>query len=141
MTNYQKFLEASGIISEESFNKVIESFPVLDVSSIDFFEMDESEDNVARCIIDHFLSNIGDGPLYSDDVNFENKTFTIYGTINSQEDLSEIKNIFAKWTINDYDDLVDQIEEDQSIKEIESLINKIRLCASVEQLRNFVNSL
>lgn len=141
MTNYQKFLESVGIIPEESFNEVIESFPVFDLDSIDFAEMYESEDEVARCIIDYFLSDIGDGLLYSDDVDFENKTFTIYGTINSQEDLSKIKNTFTKWTINDYDDIVDQIEEDQSIKEVESLIDKIRRCASIEQLKNFVNSL
>lgn len=143
MTKYQQFLESIGVIPEDSFNEVINSLPEVDIDLIDF-ELDEADslDNIAEQIITYILQDWAF--VYIENVDFENKTFSLED-VDSLEDLEEIKNTFTKWTITNYDDIVEQLKEEEKEseedKEFESLLNKIRHKANIEQLKKFINSL
>jgi hypothetical protein len=141
MTKYQQFLESIGIIPEDLFNEIIDSLPEVDIDSIDFdLNGADSLDDVAEQIISYILQDWE--YVYVEELDFENKTLTLYD-VESLKDLEEIKETFSKWTITNYDDLVEQLkeEENEDNKEFESLINKIRSNATIEQLRKFVDSL
>ena len=140
MTKYQQFLESIGIIPEDLFNEIIDSLPEVDIDLIDF-ELDgaDSLDDIAEQIISYILQDWE--YVYVEELDFENKTLTLED-VQSLKDLEEIKETFSKWTITNYDDLVEQFEEEnEDDKEFESLINKIRFNATIEQLRKFVDSL
>jgi len=143
MTKYQQFLESIGVVSEDLFNEIIDNLPEVDIDLIEF-ELDEADslDEIARQIISYILQDWE--YVYVDDLDFENKTFSLED-VQSLKDLEEIKDTFSKWTITDYDDFVKQFEEEENEnkehKEFESLINKIRFNATIEQLRKFVDSL
>ena len=143
MTKYQQFLESIGVIPEDLFNEVINSLPEVDIDLIDF-ELDEADslDNIAEQIITYILQDWAF--VYIENVDFENKTFSLED-VDSLEDLEEIKNTFTKWTITNYDDIVEQLKEEEKEseedKEFESLLNKIRHKANIEQLKKFINSL
>lgn len=140
MTKYQQFLESIGIIPEDLFNEIINSLPEVDIDLIDF-ELDgaDSLDDIAEQIISYILQDWD--YVYVEELDFENKTLTLED-VQSLKDLEEIKETFSKWTITNYDDLVEQFEEEsEDDKEFESLINKIRFNATIEQLRKFVDSL
>ena len=140
MTKYQQFLESIGIIPEDLFNEIIDSLPEVDVDLIDFdLNGADSLDDVAEQIISYILQDWE--YVYVEELDFENKTLTL-DDVESLKDLEEIKETFSKWTITNYDDLVEQFEEEnEDDKEFESLINKIRFNATIEQLRKFVDSL
>lgn len=144
MTKYQQFLEKIGIISEDLFNEVIDSLPEVDIDLVDFELNDEldSLDEIARYIISYILHNWD--CVYVDELDFERKKFVLED-VQSLDDLKEIKETFSKWTITNYDNLVEQIKEeeneDREYAEFKSLLNKIRFNATIEQLRNFVDSL
>lgn len=143
MTKYQQFLESIGVISEDLFNKVIDSLPEIDIDLVNF-ELDESDspNDIAIQIISYILQDWD--YAYVDDLDFEDKTFSL-DDVDSLEDLEEIKNKFTKWTITNYDDIVEQLKEEEKEseedKEFESLLNEIRYKANVEQLKKFVDSL
>lgn len=143
MTKYQQFLESIGVISEDLFNKVIDSLPEIDIDLVNF-ELDEADspNDIAIRIISYILQDWD--YAYVDDIDFENKTFSL-DDVDSLEDLEEIKNKFTKWTITNYDDIVEQLKEEEKEskedKEFESLLNEIRYKANVEQLKKFINSL
>lgn len=144
MTKYQQFLESIGVISEDLFNEIIDSLPEVDIDSIDFELNDEldSLDEIARHIISYILQNWD--YVYVDELDFERKTFVLED-VQSLDDLKEIKETFSKWTITNYDDLVEQFKEeeneDREYTEFESLLNKIRFNASIEQLKKFADNL
>ena len=140
MTKYQQFLESIGIIPEDLFNEIIDSLPEVDVDLIDFdLNGADSLDDVAEQIISYILQDWE--YVYVEELDFENKTLTL-DDVESLKDLEEIKETFSKWTITNYDDLVEQFEEEnEDDKEFESLINKIRFNATIEQLRKFVDRL
>lgn len=141
MTKYQQFLENIGVISEDLFNEIIDSLPEIDIDLVSFdWDNPWSLDDIATQIITHILQDWD--CVYVGDLDFENKTFELED-VQSLDDLKEIKETFSKWTITNYDDIVEQLkeEENEDDKEFESLINKIRFNATVEQLRKFVNSL
>ena len=143
MTKYQQFLESIGVIPEDLFNEVIDSLPEIDIDSVNF-ELDEisSLNDVALQIIRYILQDWD--YVYVEDLDFENKTLLL-DDVNSLEDLEEIKNTFTKWTITNYNDIVKQLEEEkkesEEDKEFESLLNKIRHKANIEQLKKFIDSL
>lgn len=143
MTKYQQFLESIGVISEDLFNKVIDSLPEIDIDLVNF-ELDEADspNDIAIQIISYILQDWD--YAYVDDLDFEDKTFSL-DDVDSLEDLEEIKNKFTKWTITNYDDIVEQLKEEEKEseedKEFESLLNEIRYKANVEQLKKFVDSL
>jgi len=140
MTKYQQFLNEIEVISEDLFNEIIDSLPEVDIDLIDFDLYDPgSMDEIAQTIINYIL---GDWPnVYVDNIDFENKTFEL-DDINSLEDLEEIKKHFSKWTISNYEDIVEAIKQENKEENLlDSLIGIIRNRASIEQLQNFVDSL
>ena len=142
-TKYQQFLESIGVITEDLFNEVIDSLPEIDIDLVNF-ELDEADSSnaIAIQIITYILQDWD--YVYVDDIDFKHKTFLLED-VNSLEDLEEIKNTFTKWTITNYDDIVEQLKEEEKEseedKEFESLLNEIRYKANVEQLKKFVDSL
>lgn len=143
MTKYQQFLKRIGVISEDLFNEVIDSLPEIDIDLVNF-ELDEADslNDIAIQIISYILQDWD--YVYVDDLDFEYKTFSL-DDVDSLEDLEEIKNKFTKWTITNYDDIVEQLKEEEKEseedKEFESLLNEIRYKANVEQLKKFIDSL
>lgn len=144
MTKYQKFLENIGVISEDLFNNIIDSLPEIDNIDSICFELDDaiSSDSMASQIIAHILQNWD--YVYVYDLDSDNKMFSL-DDVQSLDDLKEIKETFSKWTIANYDDIVEQLKEeeneDKTSKEFESLIKTIRYNATIEQLREFADSL
>lgn len=123
MTKYQEFLEGIGIISEERFNKVIESLPGLDIRSIYFrnYPIIKDED-VLVCIL---LDNIFDEVSISS-ADFENKEIEIEYAYSIQE-LDFVKNKLPKWTIINYDDIKeDLLEEEEKESLLEEVQSKIK---------------
>ena len=111
MTKYKQFLESIGVISEELFNDIINSLPEVDILPIelDIYSFD-SMDEISQRIIDFILSDWN--YVYSDSVNFENKTFEI-NDVESLKDLEEIKKTFDKWTITNYEDTKAYLEDEE----------------------------
>ena len=144
-TKYQQFLENVDVISEEKFNEIINSLPEINIENINFSYLNpdfNDEDEIACIIIDSVLECFN--YVYVENVNFSNKTFSL-DDVESLEDLEEIKNIFSNWTIDNYDELLKELEEeensDEENSEREKLIFSIANKATIDQLRKFLNDL
>lgn len=116
-SKYEQFLDNCNIIPECNFNEIIESLPEVDLDKVYFDSLCylDVEDDIARVIIDAILSDWQ--YAYCEIADFENKTFTI-SDIESLEDLEEIKDYFcknSKWNIENYEDLRDELEEQEEI--------------------------
>lgn len=144
MTKYQEFLNKANIISEDSFNDIIETLPDFNMEDAEMDNLFDynSQDEIAAEIIATILQRWN--YTTCEEVDFDKKTFEIVD-VESEKDLEEIKNTFSKWSISNYDECLEEIkeiEEDQAKDEKrEGLLNYIRNHASVEELEEFVNSL
>ena len=120
MTKYQEFLNYIGVISEDKFNKVIESLPNFDIESIDFGEYIKDEDDLAYILISGIFDEVS-----ISSVDFENKEVEIEYADSIQE-LDFVKNRLPKWTITNYDDikegLLEEEEEKSLLEEVQSRI-------------------
>ena len=131
MTDYQIFLEKIRVISEESFNDIINSLPKFDIDSIEFELYDEDDENeIAGCFINSIIEDI-DYDICADDIDFKNKSFELYDVPNL-ETLVEISNKFSKWTISNYNEIVEEIEnkkeeeeKNKESKEKNTIINRV----------------
>lgn len=141
---YKKFLEKCEIISEDNFNKIIESLPEFDDDNItyDLYSIDSFEE-ISEIIINSILRDWD--CVYAINVDFEEKRFELWD-VQSLEDLEEIVKKFSKWTISNYSELKKDLEEEQKIKceesentkklsLIKSVINNIPL----EDLKTFIS--
>jgi hypothetical protein len=141
MITYKDLLKKCNVISEEDFNKIIDSLPEFDdLESIpDLTDFDD----VVLVFIEEILSRLFDY-VYPDSIDFDNLELEL-GDVQSVEDLEEIKSTFSNWTITNYDECLEEIkeiEEDQAKDEKrEGLLNYIRNHASIEDLENFANGL
>lgn len=145
MTKYEQFLKACNVMSEQEFNEVINSLPVEEIDLIQCFEgLDDlsDQDELSRTIIDNILYDWH--YVFCDTANFNNKTFELED-VDSLEDLEEIKNKFKGWTISNYDELKEAMEEEEKLskeeKEFDNLINIIKSKADLVQLQKFVETL
>lgn len=135
MTKYQEFLNANEIISEDLFNEIIDSLPEVNISEISFNLYDyNSQDEIAQAIIEVILSNWN--YAYSDNIDFKNKCFDLF--VDSLEDLEEIKNKFSKWTISNYDEITEELEECNKIDIFNSRIDLIRSKATLSDLEKII---
>ena len=120
MTKYQEFLNYIEVISEDKFNRVIESLPNFDMESIDFGEYIKDEDDLAYILISGIFDEVS-----ISSVDFENKEVEIEYADNIQE-LDFVKNRLPKWTITNYDDikegLLEEEEEKSLLEEVQSRI-------------------
>lgn len=143
MSKYQLFLEQIEVIPEDLFMDVINSFPEFDIEEVDFDEYD-SQDSIAKSIFDHLLGNWS--YAFADYVNFENKEFELID-VDNLEDLEEIREEFSKWSIVNYDDIKDALEEEKKEREKEdefckkmTLFTKLAKKISLEQVKNIVSN-
>jgi hypothetical protein len=147
MTKYQKFLEQLGVISEENFNKIAEFFPQVSIDSLDFSEIDtyydmDNADVIAKVFVTVILNAYE--WAYVEDINFNTKTISLWD-VQSLEDLEKIKEELSEWTIENEEELKEEILEsereekmsaERAIKVgiIENVIDNI----PIEELREFV---
>ena len=141
---YKEYLEANDIISEGDFIEVMEWLPDVDIDfgRVDWCDYTQNHETLAHDIINEILYRWD--YAYAEDVNWENKTIEI-GDVRSVEDLNELKETFSKWTISNYDDLKQELEENikqhKEEEEFEDLVCLVREKASLEQLREFLKSI
>ncbi len=139
-TKYQQYLEKCGIVDEDSFNKVIDSFPEFNMENVTieaYYDINE----ICTAIIDSILSEWD--YCYCEDVDFESRSFYLED-VNSLEDLEKICNYFknSKWTIDNYSELKKCLEEeaktDKENREMERLLNIIKYNATAEELAQII---
>lgn len=144
MTKYQQFLEKINIISEETFNEIVDEFPNVDIEELDFCYNDfDTVDDVARAFIDVVLKEYNF--VYTDEINFDTRTIS-FEDVDTLEDLELIKQRFSNWTITNYGELKEELiqEEKEDLKakkhsERMNLISKVIDKVPVEDLKEFCN--
>ena len=143
-TKYQQYLEKCDVIDEDSFNKVVDSFPEFDIENVDIETIvyQQDIDELCKSIIDSILNNWR--YAYCDEANFDRKTFDLED-VESLDDLEEINNYFLEssdWTIQNYEELKEDLEEeaktDKESKEKERLLNIIKYNATTEELTQII---
>lgn len=135
MITYKDLLKKCNIISEEDFNKIIDSLPEFDdLESIpDLTDFDD----VVLVFIEEILSRLFDY-VYPDSIDFDNLELEL-GDVQSIEDLEEIKKLFSKWEITNYEELKSDLEKEvEEEKDYNTLINIIRSNASLEDLEKII---
>jgi hypothetical protein len=140
MTKYQQFLTACGVISEDEFNNLISCFPEeydCITPTINVYRLD-SADEICENIINEILSDWKD--VHAECVDFKNKTMELWD-VDSLEDFEKLKKTFSKWTITNEEEIIEDINEHERDKDFDSCISLIRTKASLEQLKNFSDSL
>ena len=140
-TKYQQYLEKCDVIDEDSFNKIIDSFPEFNMENVTieaYYDINE----ICGAIIDSILSEWN--YCYCEDVNFESRSFYLED-IESLDDLEEINNYFLEnsdWTIQNYEELKEGLEEeaktDKESNERERLLNIIKYNATIEELAQII---
>lgn len=143
-TKYQQYLEKCEIVDEDSFNKVINSFPEFDMENVDIEAVIDT-DELCKAIINSILNDWR--YAYCDEANFNSKTFDLED-VESLGDLEEINKYFlekSNWTIQNYRELKEGLEEkiktdkEKKIKkEIERLLNIIKYNATTEELAQII---
>jgi len=134
--NYNDYLKKCSVLTESEFNDVISLFPEVDEVDVNIDEYTGNDlDNICVEICNGFLAD-NFWHAYCDTADYANRTLVIED-VNSLKDLEEIKNALSKWTITNYDELVEEIEENDPDSERNSLIEKIR-SLSIEKLRGIV---
>jgi hypothetical protein len=152
MIVFDDFLELVDVITEYQFNLIIESLPEIEDDN-DFqyntiIDFPGDVDEVAKGFINYILYDFD--YAYVDDVNFENKTFCIHD-VYSLEDLESIKDLFPKWTIENYDEEEEYIKsnEEEDIDNVESdeetqklkLLSPVLKTMSLKEVEKLVNKL
>ena len=152
MIVFDDFLELVDVITEYQFNLIIESLPEIEDDN-DFqyntiIDFPGDVDEVAKGFINYILYDFD--YAYVDDVNFENKTFCIHD-VYSLEDLKSIKDLFPKWTIENYDEEEEYIKsnEEEDIDNVESdeetqklkLLSPVLKTMSLKEVEELVNKL
>jgi len=115
MTKYQQFLEKINIISEETFNEIVDEFPNVDIEELDFCYNDfDTVDDVARAFIDVVLKEYD--YAYPEELDFEARTISIED-VESLEDLESIKQKLSNWNITNYSELREYLLEEEKANE------------------------
>ena len=148
MTKYQEFLNKINIISEKDFNEVINLFPEITISELDLYDIDLMDDVTAQqeTIAEACFSTLLGyyDCVYVDELDFVNRTVYLED-VQSLEDLEEIKDEFGEWTIENYEDikqeLIEELEEKEKEKEskkISKLLLSIADKISIEEAEEIV---
>lgn len=143
---YKEYLEANDIISEEEFLEAMEWLPDVD---IDLNKVDWRDYNMIT--ITDFCHGIINEILtkwdyaYVEEVDWNSKSLVI-GDIRYIEDLKEIKELFSKWDIVNYDSIEEQLleeqKEDQEIiiqSKKDSLLKKLGSLIDIDEIQSLVN--
>ena len=108
MYDYQDYLSGLGVISEEDFYEVIDSLPDFDEMSLSVDIYSDQNELALECI-NAILCDISSN-AWVDKIDFNNKTLEIDG-VESVSELEEIADLLEEWTITNYEDEVNSIEE------------------------------
>ena len=144
MITYSEFLEQINIIPESEFNKIIESLPDCDINDVEFDSYNCNDDrDIADAVINGILNNWN--LAWTDSIDVDNRSFEVYD-VECLSDLEEIKETFSEWTISNYEEIKnDLLEEEKSDemykerKEKEGLFNSIIDKISLDDLKKLVN--
>ena len=138
MTKYEKFLDKAGVISEESFNEIIDSLPDFDIDDADFSNLYDfsSKNEILESIFSVILNQWN--YVYVDNLDFDSKTVEL-DDVETIEDLEEIKNTLSKWTISNYEDLKESINEENEENEEKSLLISLITDLDINKLKEIVD--
>lgn len=138
MTKYEQFLDKAGVISEESFNEIIDSLPDFDIDDADFSNLYDfsSKNEILESIFSVILNQWN--YVYVDNLDFDSKTIEL-DDVETIEDLEEIKNTLSKWTISNYEDLKESINEGNKENDEKSLLISLIMDLDINKLKEIVN--
>lgn len=145
---YKEYLKAIDVISEEDFNEVMKSIPGSDEINFDevlFCDYSHDKNSLAYDLIDHIMNNKF-RECYLDDCSYDNKSLRI-GDIQSIEDLEKIKEFFSGWTIEEYDEILEELKEIEKenskkgeiIKLRDTIFNKLYDIENIDKLKNILD--
>lgn len=140
---FNKVIEYYNAETEDSFNEIIKSFPkVYEMNWDDYYP--DSDDPIKYIL--EFLINSVDSGAYVDDYSEYNKSVTL-NCVDSSKELEDLEEVFNDngWIIDNYETLKEDIEEEEKQQELEktknNLIQEIRNKATLDQLKEFCDSL
>lgn len=144
MITYSEFLEQINIIPESEFNEIIDSLPDCDINDVDFDSYNcINKRDIADTVINGILNNWD--LVWTDSIDVDDHSFEVCD-VECLSDLEEIKETFSEWTISNYEEIKnDLLEEEKSDeiykerKEKESLFNSIIDKISLDDLKKLVN--
>ena len=143
MMTYSEFLEKLGIIDEYDFDEIIESLPECDINDVDFdiYNCCYKQD-VADTVINEILNNNWNF-VWADNIDVDNHSFEVCD-VEYLSDLEKIKETFSKWTISNYEEIKNELLEEEKSdkterKEKENLFNSIIDKISLDDLKKLVN--
>ena len=138
MTKYEQFLDKAGVISEESFDEIIDSLPDFDIDDADFSNLYDfsSKNEILESIFSVILNQWN--YVYVDNLDFDSKTIEL-DDVETIEDLEEIKNTLSKWTISNYEDLKKSINEENKENDEKSLLISLIMDLDINKLKEIVD--
>ena len=138
MTKYEQFLDKAGVISEESFDEIIDSLPDFDIDDADFSNLYDfsSKNEILESIFSVILNQWN--YVYVDNLDFDSKTVEL-DDVETIEDLEEIKNTLSKWTISNYEDLKKSINEENKENDEKSLLISLIMDLDINKLKEIVD--
>lgn len=143
MVTYEELLESAGIISEESFNKIIKLVPEVELEPISVDDID-SEEDLCATLINIFLNDVTNYS-YIDEIDLDEMTICI-ADIDNKEELNKVYSTLTDfgWKIENYDDIIKYLKEtenfDKRCELIDSIKNKLSYL-STEELENVYEEL
>ena len=141
MNDYLLFLEEAGLASEEEFESLIDSLPEVDFGSIDFYSVDlEDIDTIAIGMMEAVLKSNDFEDVFISDVDVNEKTYCVEHC-SSKEELDKVKDLFPEWTLENYDDTLEWIDENKANEEYNAKMKFISSYLSnipMEDLKEFV---
>lgn len=143
MVTYEELLESAGIISRESFDKIIKLVPEVELEPISVDDIDTEEDLCAT-LINTFLNEVTNYS-YIDEIDLDDMTICI-ADIDNKEELNRVYSTLTDfgWKIENYDDIIKYLKEtenfDKRCELIDSIKNKLSYL-STEELENVYEEL
>lgn len=143
MVTYEELLESAGIISKESFDKIIKLVPEVELEPISVDDID-SEENLCATLINTFLNEVTNYS-YIDEIDLDDMTICI-ADIDNKEELNRVYSTLTDfgWKIENYDDIIKYLKEtenfDKRCELIDSIKNKLSYL-STEELENVYEEL
>ena len=132
---YKQFLAGLNILSEDEFKEVLEQFPgiEIDFSTLKLEDYDITQEGLAYYIFENVLSSRWNR-VSIEDTYWDNKLVILWD-VQSIQDLEEIKATFPMWTIENYDEIIENIkEQEKESKEIQNRLQKDKLLNCLKQL-------
>jgi hypothetical protein len=141
MNDYLLFLEEAGLPTEEEFESLIDSLPEVDFGSIDFYSIDlEDLETIAIGMMEAILKANDLDEIFISDVDVDEKTYCVEHCSNKEE-LDKVKDLFPEWTLENYDDTLEWIDENKVNEEYNAkreFISSYLSNIPMEDLKEFV---